>query len=220
MNVPSKFAALVYVRFQVFCKPKKIPPVEIAIIAIAMTANILFHQFKHHLPHIKAWVERNIGKTSHEAIQTIKTLGSSQFDMYCGSLSVDEILQQVGCYLIQLGITENEQYGQWVGNGYKLCTLTDGSVFTLRYIVHAKPVHIHPARHAPYTIRIKANALKSVICYMLAEGAAGSLSIHKLNALRMQYLGLPPVSETGGITEMERLAKLLALPPFFNVPCG
>jgi len=176
-----------------------------------MLNHILFHRFKHHLGFIKAWMDINKGNLSIETVQTIKTLGSSQLDMYCGNLTVDEILQQVSSFLLQQGITENGQYRQWVGSGYKLCTLADGSVFTLRHIDHIKPVHIHPARHVPYTMRIKANALKSVVCYRLVFGSDEKLNIANLNRVRKEYLGLSPVLEGTALHELEKVANLLAI---------
>jgi hypothetical protein len=182
-------------------------------IAYCMTSQILFHQFKHHLQFIRAWMAENKGKLDPKTIQTIKTFGSSQLDMYCGKLCVDEILQQISTFLQQCGITDTTQYKQWVDNGYRLCTLSDDCRFTLRYINHAKPIHIHPARHAPHTMRIKANALKSVVCYLLMYDDANDINMAALNTLRKQHLGLSPVSEVVGIDEMRRVAKALATNP-------
>lgn len=175
-----------------------------------MTSRILFHQLKHHLHYLRAWIEGNSGTLSNENIQAIKTIGSSQLDMYCGGLGVNEILRQVNNHLQLHGVTENGQYRVWVGNGYKLITLSDDSRFTLRCIDNDKPVHIHPARHAPLTVRVKATALKSVVCYLLANAGAANIEIGWVNALRSQYLGLPPVSQTAGIAEMRKVASLLA----------
>ncbi len=175
-----------------------------------MTAYILFHPFKHHLGYIKAWLYNNAGDISDQNIITIKTLGSSQLDMYCGSLGVNDILQQVSGYLQTSGISDIEAYRQWINDGFKLCQLSDTSCFTLRYLNNEKPIHIHPARHAPHTIRIKANALKSIACYMLTNGCNNSnININTLNSLRHTYLQLPPVAPSSTIAELEKVFRLL-----------
>ena len=170
---------------------------------------ILFHQFKHHLLYVKAWMKDNVGNLSPESIHTIKTLGSSQLDMYFGVLTVDEILIQVSNYLLEAGVNNKEQYFEWIGNSFRLCTLSDGSLFTLRFIDHARFVHIHPARHVPNTIRIKANALKTIICYILLHYDEDSVSIEYLNKLRKQYLQLPPLSATAEMYEIDKVFQLL-----------
>jgi hypothetical protein len=173
-----------------------------------MTEYILFHQFKHHLNYIKAWIDKNKGGINEEIMNTIKTLGSSQLDMYCGSLGVEEILQQISVYLqLGEGITTVELYKRWVGAGYKPCLLSDGSSFTLRYINHTKPIHIHPARHVLHTMRIKANSLKTAVCYLLVYD--DSINVTYLNAIRKEYLGLPPIALKLGIEELERVLSML-----------
>ena len=174
-----------------------------------LTGYILFHQFKHHLPYIKTWLGDNRGNLTNKNIQTIKTLGSSQLDMYCGGLNVEDILLEVSNYLTAQGIQTTTRYRQWVNDGFKLCTLPDSSVFTLRFIDNEKPVHLHPARHVPHTMRIKANALKTVVCYMLAHDD-NKLSIEALNVLRLQYLQLPPLAASADIKEMEKVFELLS----------
>lgn len=173
-----------------------------------MTELILFHHFKHHLGFLKEWVAANAGNADAGVIAAMKTLGSSQLDMYCGGLTVNEILQQCSIFLQQQGINNIAQFKQWVGSNYKLFTLTDGSGFTIRYIDHIKPVHIHPSRHVPHTMRIKANALKTAVCYVLQNGNAGAVSISTLNTLRKQYLELSPVSEKTAVSEIEKAIKL------------
>jgi hypothetical protein len=179
------------------------------IYTTTMTGYILFHQFKHHRQYIKTWMGHNSGNLSTQNIQTIKTLGSSQLDMYCGNLGVDDILTEVSNYLVLQGIQTITQYRQWINDGFKLCTLSDSAVFTLRFIANEQPIHLHPARHVPHTMRVKANALKTVICYMLAHDD-NNLSIEALNVLRLQYLQLPPLSATADIREMEKVFELLS----------
>jgi len=169
---------------------------------------ILFHHFKHHLKHLKDWIIINKNNINTETILTIKTLGSSQLDMYCGEITVDEIKQQAFDFLLQQGITTIEEYRHWVGEGYKLCTLTDGSSFTMRYLEHDTPIHIHPSRHAPHTIRIKANALKSAVCYLLVSDDE-DINIEQLNMLRKQHLDLSPIAGKQDIAEIVKAINLL-----------
>ncbi|HVX52085.1 MAG TPA: hypothetical protein VHB48_18140 [Chitinophagaceae bacterium] len=170
---------------------------------------ILFHPFKHHLAYIKQWIAAATGNISSETMQTIKTIGSSQMDMYCGVLTVDEIIQQVAGNLQLAGINTAQQAKHWLGNGYKLVTLNDGSSFTLRYINNSRPVHIHPSRYAPHVVRVKANALKTAICYRLLYANKDKTDTSIINTIRMQYLRLSPVAGKQGIAEIEKAIRLL-----------
>lgn len=174
-----------------------------------MKSKILFHHYKHHLNHLKAWVAANKGHINTEKVLAIKTIGSSQLDVYTGELGVDEIKQQVSNFLLKQGPTTTAEYRHWVGDGYKLCTLTDGSSFTMRYLEHETPVHIHPSRHAPHTIRIKANALKSAVCYLLVNSATDEIHIETLNNLRKQHLSLSPIAGRQYIAEIAKAIQLL-----------
>ncbi len=173
-----------------------------------MTDNILFHYFKHHLTYIKAWMQNN-SSLNPGAITAIKTLGNSQLDMYSGQLSVNNILEEVSSHLQAGGINDIIEYRQWIDDGFRLCTLSDGAGFTLRFINHEKFAHIHPARHTPHALRIKANALKSMICYMLLTNNNEPINIKLLNEIRQQYLQLSPVAAYSEINEMEKVFRLL-----------
>lgn len=170
---------------------------------------ILFHHFKHHLNHLKAWVATNKSCVSSETVLAIKTLGSSQLDMYCGALSIDEIKQQAADFLLNTGITTIDEYRHWVGNSYKLFTLSDGSSFTMRYLEHATPIHIHPSRHTQHTIRIKANALKSAVGYLLTNSHEDDINIQALNNHRKQHLHLSPIAGKQDIAEIIKAMQLL-----------
>lgn len=173
------------------------------------TDYILFHHFKHHLNHLAAWIAANKGNVDAETILTVKTLGSSQLDMYHGNLNVEQIKQQAADFLQSQGIKNNEEYRLWVGKGHKLFTLSDGSSFTMRYIEHDKPVHIHPGRHASHTVRIKANALKSAVCYLLISDDV-NINIEQLNNIRKQHLSLSPIARKQDIAEIIKAIRLLS----------
>ena len=170
---------------------------------------ILFHHFKHHLSHLATWIAANKGHINAEIILAVKTLGSSQLDMYDGNLTVEEIKQQGANFLQSQGINNMEEYQLWVGKGYKLFTLHDGSSFTMRYIEHDSPVHIHPGRHVPHTVRIKANALKSAVGYLLISDDV-NINIELLNLIRKQHLDLPPIAGKQDIAEIIKAIRLLS----------
>jgi len=173
------------------------------------TDYILFHHFKHHLNHLAAWIAANKGNVDAEIILAVKTLGSSQLDMYHGDLSVDEIKQQTINFLQSKAINNKEEYRLWIGEGYKLFTLSDGSSFTMRYLEHDKPVHIHPGRHVLHTVRIKANALKSAVCYLLISDDV-NINIEQLNHIRKQHLALSPIAGKQDIAEIIKAIRLLS----------
>lgn len=139
----------------------------------------------------------------------VKTLGASQFDLYMGQLGPEEICAMV---LAQVEHHTKASYQQWIleNNGYRELTLPDTSVWTLQYLPKPAFVHLHPSRYSPHTLRMKANAMKSIVCYLLAENpSAETINIKRLNALRARYLQLPPVDPNGNYEEMRKIYGLL-----------
>ncbi|RAI97547.1 hypothetical protein LX64_05055 [Chitinophaga skermanii] len=177
-------------------------------------SKILFHPFKHHLATINAFITSHQGQLPQH-IQTVKTLGASQFDCYTGMLTVEELEAQTGEQLRLLHIHTKEEYAAWIAehDGYREITLSDGATWTLRMIDKPNFVHLHPSRYAKHTVRVKANAMKTLVCCMMMEAAA-TLDIERLNFYRANFLQLPPLVEQGNHEEILKVYALLkrALP--------
>ena len=60
---------------------------------------ILFHSFKHHYLSCFEWVMKNNNKWDSEVDLMLKSLGSSQLDMYTGGLTVYDIKKEIYSFL-------------------------------------------------------------------------------------------------------------------------
>lgn len=175
------------------------------------SAHILLHALKHHHRTMADFIAHHRGRSLINSLPFIKTLGASQFDLYTGQLSVDAIKTEVADLLIRAERSTRAAYQDWIADneGYRTITLSDGSDWTLRFIDKPDFIHIHPSRYSMHTIRIKANAMKSVFCYLLTEEMTPLVNVTKLNQLRTQYLQLSPVSAENN-EEIRKVYRLLA----------
>ncbi|MBN9296028.1 MAG: hypothetical protein J0I41_03405 [Filimonas sp.] len=172
---------------------------------------ILFHAFKHHLHTIVAWLDEHRYQWNIDVKLQIMSFGNSQLDFYMGNLSVQDIKGEVLKRLEEENIAEKKDYESWVNDngGYRTVMLSDGSEWTLRYVIQADYVHIHPARYAKHTIRVKANALKTCVCFLLLNKEAIVFSNEMINYYRGRFLQLPPVNLNETHAEMEAVYKML-----------
>jgi len=175
---------------------------------------LIFHAFKHHFKFGSDWLESNSGKWNDAICKDLKSLGSSLLDYYFGLLSAEQIKEEVLAYLSVHKLEEKEVYSKWIdsNNGFREINLSDGSMWTLRFIEKPQFVHIHPSRHSPHTMRIKANILKTVLCYFLFEDRMNfTTHIPLINNYRVRYLGLSPIKEGTYHTELENVFSLFYL---------
>ncbi|XZF16526.1 hypothetical protein ACTHGU_10320 [Chitinophagaceae bacterium MMS25-I14] len=173
---------------------------------------VLFHSLKHHCQALVTFIQQGIARPLPENLPVIKTMGASQFDMYTGFLSVEDIEAEVVEMLhLQLHDTR-EKYRGWLDahGGYRTVILSDSSDWTLRFAERFDFVHIHPSRYSPYTVRIKANAMKTVMIYLLSQGWQKAVpDFDMLNRLRGEYLSLSPVLAGGNNDELFKVYRLI-----------
>ncbi|WP_266203860.1 hypothetical protein [Pontibacter kalidii] len=172
---------------------------------------ILFHPLKHHLGYIQAFARESIALPEQELRKAFRKIGGSQLDLYIGPLSPLQISEEVILYLQRHDLLTPEAYRQFLApQGYRLCTLSDGSAWTLRWGVHAGwHAHLHPGRYSLHTLRIKANHLKTALAAAIASMKyKQAINLGLLNKVRHEWLELPPVPV---YTSGEGLGKVLVL---------
>ncbi|RJP72725.1 MAG: hypothetical protein C4539_03170 [Ignavibacteriales bacterium] len=162
---------------------------------------VLLNLWKHHL----GFIIGNIVKTKSEAdLEIIRTnllkIGGSQMDLYIGSLTPENILDQVYSFIQSNQLTTKENYQSWLssdsGKEYSQFSLSDKSDWTFRLgNEEDKFVHIHPSRYSPNTIRIKATVLKTaILVFSFLNFKNGSyIDINLINRLRKEYLEESPL---------------------------
>jgi hypothetical protein len=163
---------------------------------------VLFNCWKHHLGFIKERIQgiRPVREYFLEDILShLLTIGESQMDLYLGGLSPTEIAGQVIKKINKFGVYLFVDYEAWVtneGKDYKLITLSDKTIWTLRIgLDKERYIHIHPARNTFNTIRVRAMTLKTAILVLswvkINGGVINDLTI--INKVRKNYLSEPPV---------------------------
>ena len=176
----------------------------------------LFNCWKHHLNHIRRRLEELPEKGisgEAELRYSLLTIGENVLDLYLGSLSPLQIMNELTNILKSNEVYQTEKYIGWLklqGN-YRQVSLSDGSVWTLRRgETMTRYVHLHPSRYAPHTTRLKAASLKTAI----AAGYEVRISNKKIdlpviNRARRRLTGLPPIKSVPD--EKSGFAKMLNL---------
>jgi hypothetical protein len=98
------------------------------------------------------------------------------------------------------------------GNEYRLTTLPDKSIWTLRYGKDEKYyVHIHPARYSPQTIRVRSLTLKTAIAVLLFTEINGAhpFDIMVINKIRIDFLKASPINKISSESGLGKLILLL-----------
>lgn len=175
-----------------------------------------FNCWKHHAEFIKKEIKSVKENNELEKLKSyLLKIGESQMDLYFGEYSPVKISEQILSSLHQNKIFEYEQYKSWLskdGKDFQLVKLKDKSVWTLRLKDDIRRyVHIHPGRYSPYTIRVKAAALKTAILVLSSKkiGDIKTIETQSINQIRKRYLNEPPIKSFSNASGIRRLIDLL-----------
>jgi hypothetical protein len=175
----------------------------------AGTHNILFNALKHHISAIVRLID---AVPCTELPQRLKALGSSQMDLYLGLLEEEDLRLEVIQALKSLNIDKESTYRRWLEQHqhYYNITLSDNSVWILR-LGQSPPayIHLHPGRHSPATIRVKATVLKTAIALWVyhKNGLIDIINDSALNRVRKE-MGLPPVK---ALQDSQAILKMIGI---------
>lgn len=177
---------------------------------------ILFHPLKHHLGHLQEFIRHAATTPEAELKAALRTLGSSQLDLYTGLLPPLRIAQEVAAHLQELNLLQPDAYLTYlktISQEYFTLTLSDETDWVLRWgRVARRYVHLHPARYTGHTARVKANVLKTAVAAVIASGNSGgtAIDVTLINRVRVEWLALPPVKDFSaeeGVGEVIRLLQ-------------
>jgi len=174
----------------------------------------LFNPLKHYLPFIRSFAASRTMSVNDPRLKDltreIKHIGSRVMDIYKGSLTMDEIFDEIIDYLESKCLLSQSGYMAWIGRDsrdFRIITLSDGSRWTLKYHDNAtRFVHIFPTRSGPHSFRTKANTLKSAILYLAVIGKDYVTDVD-LNAARV-LAGLSPV---GNVADAEAVTEMIEI---------
>jgi hypothetical protein len=136
-------------------------------------------------------------------------------DLYIGHLSPAEIGSKVLTQLQAEDRISLPAYRGWLSasGGYGVLTFAeDGSRWVLRLGDETdRYIHVHPARWAPQTCRVRANVLKTAVMVLAHVGLHGGdpMELARVNAVRAEYLGLAPMGRN--LSGAEGLGALIEL---------
>jgi len=175
---------------------------------------VLFHPLKHHLGYVQHFIHESISAPATTFKADILSIGNaSQLDVYTGALSAWQIAEESVAYLQERDLLAPESYHRYLTahkTAYRIVKLSDATDWVLRWgVIPGRHVHLHPARYAAHTIRVKANVLKTAIAALVfAARQHAEVDLQLMNIVRTTWLGLPPVKVFG---EEENVAKLMKL---------
>ena len=172
--------------------------------------------WKHHA----GFVMNQITSTSNQKFNVselrkiLLIIGESQMDIYLGKYTPIHIVKEVREILIKNRKFKHSDYEKWLqedGKDYKLITIPDESIWTLKLgNEKERYIHIHPGRYSPLSIRIKSSTLKT---YILSEiyslnkkEQEDELSL--INRVRKEYMQLPPLKSISSATGLQRLKSV------------
>ena len=172
--------------------------------------------WKHHAGFIK---EQITLCKKQEGLENLKSVllkvGDSQMDLYIGTLSTNTIAKSITQFLHASGILNPASYKEWLnveGTYYRLYTLSDKSVWTLRFgEVPERFVHVHPGRNSPHTTRVRALTLKTAIILLCWKNIykKDQITIDVINKLREKYLNEPPIKIFSRESGLRKLLGIL-----------
>jgi hypothetical protein len=163
---------------------------------------VLFNTWKHHAGALRQRVEE-VARAGPAALpelaERLVVMGTELMDLYTGAFSPTEVAEKVVAALRAAGRLEPDAYRAWLqeSGGYAVIELAeDRSRWVLRQGAEGERyVHVHPARWAPQTRRVRANVLKTAVMVLACAAVHGGepLDVRLVNAARTKYLGLSKV---------------------------
>jgi hypothetical protein len=164
---------------------------------------VLLNTWKHHAGALRHAIARAVraGEPGlHDLAARLVVTGTELMDLYLGALTPAEIAARVLAALRADNRLSLDAYCAWLraNGGYGVLTFEDASRWVLRLGDEAdRYVHVHPARWAPQTLRVRANVLKTAVLVRAYVGVHGgdSLKLALLNDVRSRFLGLSPLGK-------------------------
>ncbi len=181
---------------------------------------IILNCWKHHLGFLREMAKQNF--TSSRLSEYLKPIGENTVDLYTGLLSPEQVSTEIIKALAYLRALSEEEFANWIAIGpkrFQEIKLHDGSNWTIlpgnqkgRYI------HIHPSRYSAYTIRVKAQSIKTA--FILARNykgiPLGQIPLESINNIRQNVLDLSPIKSVGLSSGIKTVYLLLCHAPDYR----
>jgi hypothetical protein len=181
-------------------------------------APVLFNTWKHHAAALRREIDKTVqagAPALDELARQLIVIGTELMDLYLGRLTPAEIGTKVLTQLQAENRLALPAYRAWLtaSGGYGVLTFEDGTRWVLRMGEETvRYIHVHPARWAPETCRVRANVLKTAVMVLAHVGvhSGGPMERTLVNAIRAKYLELAPVGrDISGAEGLGAVMKLL-----------
>lgn len=180
------------------------------------SAPFIFNAQKHHAGFLKNLVYEatKSGLRKAELLAIIQKIGNSMIDIYYGALSIDAIITEIRNHLVEGDHFERDKFETYIHQAqaaYVNIVISDTSVWTLLIgNDHECYIHIHPARKSPYTLRVRALALKTALIlniYYSSTLESGDLVL-LVNEVRQNFLNESPIKNISYTKNLRRVIDL------------
>jgi hypothetical protein len=163
---------------------------------------VLFNTWKHHAGALRERIREAAARGEPglaELAGRLVVLGTELMDLYTGALTPAEIAGKVIAMLKADGHFALAPCRAWLtaSGGYGVLTFAEDST---RWVLRlgdegGRYIHVHPARWAPSTRRVRANVLKTAVMVLAYAAVHGGdpRDVALVNRVRLQYLGLSPM---------------------------
>ena len=176
---------------------------------------VLLNCWKHHLGFIineinSYKLEELPGKLSADLLN----IGNSTTDLYTGNITPAKAAKIAIDLLQKKGVYPQDIYEKWILDSmdkYRTVKFPDQSVWVFRIgNNHERYLHIHPGRYVPFTLRVKATVLKSVIGTMVLLRLSDERQelFTTVNQARKTFIGLSPVKSLKRGSELDKLLRI------------
>ncbi|MBB3187514.1 hypothetical protein [Microbacter margulisiae] len=174
-----------------------------------------FNPWKHHLHWVEDILQGLLYNSSgmpdmQDAVDHIRAINNNYVDVYTGSLTFTQLLDEVNAIIKHAGIESSADFLSWLdGKEFRVVTLSDKSAWVLREGAEEEfYLHLHPARSAPHIIRLHGNSWKTAIVARLFYPHQEEIELGMINELRKNKLNLSPIKN---MEHSQRLREALRL---------
>ena len=176
---------------------------------------VLLNCWKHHLGFIIGQINSYKSSGLPEQLKNdLLNIGNSTTDLYTGNISPADAAKIAIDILKKNKRYRQDIYEKWVLDSkdqYRTLEFPDRSVWIFKIgNDHERYIHIHPGRYVPFTLRVKATVLKSVIGTMVLSRLSheGYDLLDTINRARKSFIGLSPVKSLKPGSELDKLIKI------------
>lgn len=159
---------------------------------------IMFSPVKHHLYFLQEEIQRWKNESWEQVSEELLPIGLNLIDFYIGSLTVDQICDEILGYFRQNKLLERKAFENWLqALNWKKLRLSDDSEWLIKPGKNEERyIHVHPAKQSKHSIRVRATTLKTVLALQVQElnpEKVAKSDLENVNSVRKNLLDLSPI---------------------------